>query len=85
MFPGFEAGEDIRELGGAFGRVELVAALQQPGGGGHVEIGPEGDHEDVPFVGAVVGHHPFAGGVDGDDGLLADLDVGVGPCPGSAG
>jgi hypothetical protein len=41
-----------------------------------VEIRSEGHHQDVGVVGSGVGHHPLLVGVDGDDGLLVELDAG---------
>ena len=76
-----EIGQDVAQLGCAFGRVELVAALHQSGSDIDVQVGPEGDNEDVGVVGAFIGDDAFAVGVDGGDGLLAELDVRPGDVP----
>ena len=76
-----EIGQDVAQLGCAFGRVELVAALHQSGSDIDVQVGPEGDNQDVGVVGAFIGYDAFAVGVDGGDGLLAELDVGPGDVP----
>ena len=60
MLPPSKSARMSSQLGGAFGRVELVAALDEPGSGIQVEVGPEGDHEDVGVMGALVGDDPLA-------------------------
>ena len=76
-----EIGQDVSQLGGAFGRVELVPALDEPGSGIQVEVGPEGDNQDVGVMSALVSDNAFAGGVNGGDGLLAELDARLGHVP----
>ena len=75
--PPSEAGQEVTQRCRAGGGVELVAALHEPRRALGSEVGPERDHEHVGVVGAAVGHDALPSGVDGDDGLLADVDVRV--------
>ncbi len=73
-----EAGQRVLQLRGPFGRIELVAAFLESWGGLDVQVRPEGDHQDVGLVDALVGDDALALGVDGEHRLLTELDVGLG-------
>ena len=59
-----ELGEHVPQGERPRHRVELVAALDQTRRRSGVEIGPEGDHQDVELQLTVVGAHPPRHGVD---------------------
>ena len=58
--------------------IELVAPFDEARGRRRVQVGPEGDDEDVALIGALVGDGAFALGIDGQDGLLTKRDPRLG-------
>ena len=65
-----EVGQDVAETEGAGHRVELVATFDQPRRGVRVQVGTEGDHQDVGVEGAGIGLDPLGARVDRGHGRL---------------
>ncbi len=69
-----EVGQHLAQGEGAGHRVELVPRLDQSRRGRRVEIGAEGDDQDVAVERAGVGFDPAAGRVDGTDRRLHEAN-----------
>ncbi len=72
----FEASDDVTQGEGSGDGVELVAAFDEAGSRGGVEVCAEGDDEEVGFEVAGVSNDGADGGVEGTDSGLEDADAG---------
>ena len=70
-----ELGQHVTQGERAGHRVELVAALDQPGRVGRVQVGAEGHDQDVAVERAGVGLDPRGDGVDRADRRLHERDA----------
>ena len=66
---------------GAGFRVELVAAFGEPRRGRGVDVGAEGDDEDVGVVRSAAGDHPAGLGIDREHPFLPEVHAGLGDVP----
>ena len=76
-----EPGQDVAQTVRPLGRVELVAAFGETRGRPDIQVRTEGDHEEVAFVGPLIGDDPLVHRIDGAHRLLEEVDVRPGDVP----